>query len=142
MCPRKYGCGPSGSSHAGGLPRRNQPPAEHKQFPNCEKRSKNRLVAASQPERQVDVEVTRALHRVASGQIRQGTTAAVDGENCALDQNQPRENSRQKKLTPGAGDGNRHDAPGKEQPNHRVQKLYSGQDGKSFGLGSHDKSRV
>jgi hypothetical protein len=70
------------------LPRRDQPLAEHKQFPNSEKRSKNRLVASGQPERQVDVEVIRALLCIASGQTRQRTTAPVDGEDRALDQNQ------------------------------------------------------
>jgi hypothetical protein len=46
------------------------------------------------------------------------------------------------KLTPVASDGNRHDASGEEQPNRRVQQLYSCQDGNSFGLGFHEKSTV
>jgi len=64
----------------------NQPPPEHEQFPNGEKRPKDRFVVSGQPKRQVDVKVVRAILCVATCQISQRATAPVHREDPALDQ--------------------------------------------------------
>ena len=105
-------------------PQGNQPPPEHEQFPNGEKRPKDRFVASGQPKRQVDVKVVRAILCVATRQISQRATAPVHREDRALDQYQPGQNCRQAKLTPSTSEGNRHNASGEEEPNRRVEELY------------------
>jgi hypothetical protein len=102
----------------------NQPPPENEQFPNGEKRPRDRLVASGQPKRHVDVKVVRAILCVAPRQISERASAPVHREDRALDQYQPRQNCRQAKLTPSTSEGNRHNASGKEQPNRRVEELY------------------
>ena len=119
----------------------NPPPPEHEQFPNDEKRPKDRLVAPGQPKRQVDVKVVRAILCVATRQISQRATAPVHREDRALDQYQPGQNCRQAKLTPGTSKGNRHNTSGKEEPNRRVEELYPCQDWNLFRLGFHKKSQ-
>jgi len=101
-------------------PRGNQPPPENEQFPNGEKRPKDRLVVSGQPKRQVDVKVVRAILGVAARQISQRATAPVHREDRALDQYQPGQNCRKAELAPSTDEGNRHNASGEEEPNRRV----------------------
>ena len=122
-------------------PQGNQPPPEHKQFPNGEKRPKDRLVVSGQPKWQIDVKVVRAILCVATRQISQRATAPVHREDRALDHYQPSQNGRQAKLAPSTSEGNRHNASGKEEPNRRVEEFYPCQDGNSFRLGFHKKSK-
>ena len=122
-------------------PQGNQPPPEHKQFPNGEKRPKDRLVVSGQPKRQVDIKVVSAILSVATCQIRHRAMAPVHREDRALDQYQPGQNCRQAKLTPGTSKGNRHNTSGKEEPNRRVEELYPCQDWNLFRLGFHKKSQ-
>jgi len=46
----------------------NQPPPENEQFPNGEKRPKDRLVVSGQPKRQVEVKVVDAILSVTACQ--------------------------------------------------------------------------
>ena len=112
----------------------NQPPPENDQFSNGEKRPKDRLVGSGHPKRQVDVKVAPAILRVAARQISQRATAPVHREDRALDQYRSALNCRQAKLTPSAGEGNRQNASGEEEPNRRVQQLYPCQGGNVFRL--------
>ena len=118
----------------------NPPPPEHEQFPNDEKRPKDHLVAPSQPKRQVDIKVVRAIPCVVTGQISQRATAPVHREDRALGKNQSSQNGRPSKLTPGTSEGNPHDASGEEEPNRRVQELYPYQDEHTFRMGFPQRS--
>ena len=83
----------------------NQPSPEHETVPNDEKRPGDRLVVSGQPERQVDVEIVRAILCVAACQVSQRATAPVHRENRALHQYQSGQNCRPAKLTPSTGKG-------------------------------------
>jgi hypothetical protein len=72
----------------------NQPPPENEQFPNGEKRPKDRLVVSGQPKRQVDVKVVPAILCVAACQTSQRATAPVHREDRTFDQYQPGQNCR------------------------------------------------
>ena len=131
----------SGHSCATALSPGNQPLPERKQLTNGEECAKDRLVASGQPKRQVYIEVIRPRLCVATRQISQRATAAVCREDRALDQYQASQESHASKLTRGTGEGNRHDASGKEEPNRRVQELYPCEDGNPLRLGFHEKSQ-
>lgn len=118
----------------------NPPPPEYEQFPNDEKRPKDRLVAPGQPKRQVDVKVVRAIPCVVTGQISQRATAPVHREDRALGKNQSSQNDRPSKLTPGTSEGNSYNASGEEEPNRGVQELYPYQDEHPFRIGFHQSS--
>ena len=123
-------------------PLENQPPPKHEQFPNGEKRPKDRLVVSGQPSRQVDVKVVRVILCVATRQISQRATAPIHREDRALDQYQPSQKGGQAKLAPSTSEGNRQNASGKEEPDRRVEELYSCQDGNSLRLGFHKKLQL
>jgi hypothetical protein len=115
----------------------NQPPPEYIQFSSDEKPSKDCLVMAGQPKRQVNVEIIRTLFCVAGRQIGQWAAALIYSENRALNQNQPRLDGSPRKLAPGTRDGNRHNACNEEKPNRGVQELDPNQRRDSYRLGFH-----
>ena len=62
-----------------------QPPPQHEQFPNGEKRPQDRLVVSAHPKPQVDVKIVRAILCVAACKTSQRATAPVHREDSALD---------------------------------------------------------
>ena len=90
-----------------------------------------------QPNRQVNVEVVRAIFSITTRQIGQRAAPPVPYEHRALHQHQPHQNPRPPKLLPRASNRNRHNAARKEDPNEGMDDLDAHQGRNSLALRVH-----